>query len=185
MSENNQEKALDWGDDLNGGESLFKVLPEGKAIWRIKGFTKETHIPKEGAKLTCKCPKLNIALECISLVDGAKTTITHTLFWYSASWALDNVKKFFQAVGQVPENAEAMNGFKPNFFNLEGQTGVCVLNVEGWKGQDGTKFENNKIKKFMMPSKVTQEEQTKINEYFGGISGDDEMPPLDPNDPPF
>lgn len=148
MNEKEFEKAqierdlreLGWDDVIENDGPDFVLLPEGDYDFEVTKFERGRH---NGSEKLPPCNKAIITLK----IEGKEgiAVVTHNLFLHSKCEGM--LCAFFTAIGQR-KHGEAL---KMNWNNVMGAKGRLKLGIRKWKGNDGTEYTSNDVKKFYEP----------------------------------
>lgn len=134
----NDDRILDWNDEIEKDGSDFVLLPEGDYDFKVTAFERARH---EGSDKLPACPKAIVSLY-IEAPNGESTTIKHSLFLHTKCEGM--LSAFFCAIGQKKHGER----LKMNWNNVIGATGRCKIYIDKFTKKDGTEGTSNKVKKF-------------------------------------
>lgn len=140
--ENNQPHEYGWNDEIEN-DSSFVLLPEGEYNFRVTGFERGVHEPKEGGKLP-RCPKADLTLE-VDDGNGNTATIYDTLYLHSKCEG--QLCAFFTAIGQRKKGER----IRMNWGAVLGAAGRAKIYVDKYNGK-----EKNKVKRYLEPEEAPE-----------------------------
>ena len=77
--------------------------------------------------------------------DGGSTTIKHNLFLHTKTEGM--ISQFLICIGQKKHGEPT----RPNWNAMIGAKGRAKVSIRTWKGNDGSDYQSNQIKKFYEP----------------------------------
>ena len=140
MSNNQNERALNWDDQIEDNGPIYTLLPEGIYHYKVVGFTRARHGGSE------KLPPCNKAVLELAIDGGGKgqTTVKANLFLHSRTEGL--LVRFFRSIGAPERDGKIVM----NWGSVVGSGGRCRLKqTQGYK--DPSK-QYNEVAEFLDPS---------------------------------
>lgn len=140
MTNNVNDVAMTWDDEIQNDGEGFRVLPEGEYDFTVTDFTRGRF---EGSAKMAACPKAELTIK-IHDPDGDVTVSENLFLNRKAEWKLC---QFFTAIGHR-KHGETL---RMNWNAVKGAKGRCKVGVRKWTGNDGKEHENNEITAFLEP----------------------------------
>lgn len=141
-----EEQVMDWDSDIptDEGQGEFVTLPDGtECQFEVKKFVRDRS--RAGAPMA--------KLELICTADDGRRAYVHENLTLSPA-AIFRVRKFGVAIGHLSPNEPG----RIDWDAVIGATGRCRLSVEEWTRRDGENSESNKVKDWLGPVAVIEEE---------------------------
>lgn len=144
MTEYDNNVKLGWDDQLDDiPQEEFVVLKPGKYHFKVTGFQRAEW--GQGTKLAgCRYAAIDLHF---SNADGEESTGNDKLTLHPKH--LWRVRAFFKAIG---ERVEEGKPFVPNWLNILGAEGECMVRNRDWTStRDGKKYVSNEVEKYLAP----------------------------------
>lgn len=124
----------------------FALLPEGDAKFEV---LKLERVRKDMGKKLGTCNVAVLSLLVTSYIDPenplpieVNLPLSHLIVF--------KLYQFFAAIGQYTHgDVEAGKPFQPNWNEVVGSTGLCVVKHRPWKGRDGVERHDNDIEAYL------------------------------------
>lgn len=134
------ERELGWDDEISNDGEEFTVLPAGDYDFEVVAFERGRH---DGSSKLPPCNKAVLSLKLTG--DGGSTTIKHNLFLHTKTEGM--ISQFLISIGQKKHGEPT----RPNWNAMIGAKGRAKVSIRTWKGNDGSDYQSNQIKKFYEP----------------------------------
>ncbi|WP_433958791.1 hypothetical protein [Cytobacillus horneckiae] len=153
----NNERELSWDDEIEKDGSDFILLPEGDYNFTVAKFERARF--QGSAKMpACNQAKLELTVHS---PDHGDVTIFHNLFLHTKTEGL--LSNFFAGIGQKKKGEK----LRMNWGTVIGSKGRLKLEVNNFKGNDGSDKTNNQVKKFYPYEEVTGQQQQPQSQQTG------------------
>lgn len=135
----NNDGALDWGSTIVKDDEYI-ILPEGTYNFTVESIERGRF---EGSEKLSACPQANLTLRVSNPIDGTEGKVFESLKLHSKmEWKLS---QFFASIGQKKKGEPLVM----NWNTVPGSTGTLELEINHYTKNDGSKGENNRVKKFL------------------------------------
>lgn len=134
----NQERELQWDDEIEKDGSDFILLPEGDYDFTVTKFERGRF---QGSAKMPACNQAKLELTVHSPEHG-DVVVFHNLFLHTKTEGL--LSNFFAGIGQKKKGER----LRMNWGTVIGSKGRLKLGINKYTGNDGNEKTNNQVKKF-------------------------------------
>ena len=135
---NNQNRCMDWNDEIENDGQEFVLLPEGDYVFKVTGFERGRH--PGSAKLPA-CNKASLTLQ-VKIDDGIANIFTDLFLFRPMEW---KISAFFRCIG-LKKHGEKL---KPDWNKVLYSRGRGHFKTEEYVDRNGETRTKNVIDKFL------------------------------------
>jgi len=163
-----ENEKLDWDSEIehDGKGGKFVLLPDGEYRFGVVSMTKTT-----SKKLQCPMAKVILAIYAKDDIHYEKELLQiedNLVLHSTCEW---KICEFFRAIGDRKHGQK----IKPNWPEVPGSTGRCMIHTETFTKRDNTEGKNNKVDFYLdpdapapaAPSSTTSEPDAKPEDRTG------------------
>lgn len=154
------ERELGWDDEIQKDGGEFIVLPAGDYNFTVTKFERGRF---GGSEKMPACNQAKLELTVHSPEHG-DVVVFHNLFLHTKTEGL--LSNFFAGIGQKKKGEK----LRMNWQTVVGSKGRLKLEINKFRGNDGTEKTNNQVKTFYAKDEVSTNHQAPFPSNTGGFT---------------